>query len=194
MKVIYHTDQKVPVKYWDANGRVPFAENTFEQARKVATLPFIHKHVALMPDAHLGKGATIGSVIPTKKAIIPAAVGVDLGCGMMAVQTSLVANDLPDSLGFVRAEIEKRIPHGRSANGGSGDQEPCAVEVGPLEVLLEVGLKPNDATEFDAWLNQTDANVVLTLTSPHFVNGRNPYSVSHRLPTAWRVEMGSAVS
>ena len=70
--------------------------------------------------------------------------------------------------------------------GGSGDQEPCAVEVGPLEVLLEIGLKPEDATEFDAWLNQSGANVVLTLTSPHFVNGSTPYSVSHRLPTAWR--------
>jgi hypothetical protein len=70
--------------------------------------------------------------------------------------------------------------------GGSGDQEPCAVEVGPLEVLLEVALKPDDATEFDAWLDQTDANLVLTLTSPHFVNGATPYSASFRLPTAWR--------
>ena len=123
MKVIYgDPGQHVPVKYWDADGRVPFAENTFEQAKKVATLPFIHKHVALMPDAHLGKGATIGSVIPTKKAIIPAAVGVDLGCGMMAVKTSLVANDLPDSLGHVRGMIEASIPHGRTANGGSGDE------------------------------------------------------------------------
>jgi len=123
MKVIYDPEtMKVPVKYWDANGRVPFAENTFEQAKKVATLPFIHKHVALMPDAHLGKGATIGSVIPTKKAIIPAAVGVDLGCGMMAVHTSLTAEDLPDSLGHVRAAIEKNIPHGRTAHGGSGDR------------------------------------------------------------------------
>ena len=123
MKVIYDTaTQKVPVKYWDANGRVPFAENTFEQAKKVATMPFIHKHVALMPDAHLGKGATIGSVIPTKGAIIPAAVGVDLGCGMMAVHTDLTANDLPDSLGHVRAAIEKAVPHGRTANGGPGDR------------------------------------------------------------------------
>jgi len=122
MKIIYGKDQAVPVKYWDADGRVPFAENTFEQAKKVSTLPFIHKHVALMPDAHLGKGATIGSVIPTKKAIIPAAVGVDLGCGMMALHTSLTANDLPDSLGYVRAAIEKAIPHGRSARGGAGDQ------------------------------------------------------------------------
>ena len=98
MKVIYDPEtMHVPVKYWDANGRVPFAENTFEQAKKVATLPFIHKHVALMPDAHLGKGATIGSVIPSKGAIIPAAVGVDLGCGMMAVHNSLTAEDLPDS-------------------------------------------------------------------------------------------------
>lgn len=70
--------------------------------------------------------------------------------------------------------------------GGSGDQEPCAVEVGPLEVLLEIGLKPDDGDEFDAWIDQTDGNVVLTLTSPHFVNGSTPYSASFRLPAAWR--------
>ena len=67
-----------------------------------------------MPDVHLGKGATIGSVVPTIGAVIPAAVGVDIGCGMMAVRTSLVANDLPDSLSGVRAAIEKAVPHGRS--------------------------------------------------------------------------------
>jgi hypothetical protein len=73
-----------------------------DQARKqldnMASMPFIHKHVAIMPDCHWGMGATVGSVIPTKGAIIPAAVGVDIGCGMMAVRTSLTASDLPDNL------------------------------------------------------------------------------------------------
>ena len=74
-----------------------------------------------MPDVHLGYGATVGSVIPTDKAIIPAAVGVDIGCGMMAARTSLTANDLPDSLRKVRRAIERQVPHGRSKHGGAGD-------------------------------------------------------------------------
>jgi tRNA-splicing ligase RtcB len=97
-----------------------------DQARKqldnIASMPFIHKHVAIMPDCHWGMGATVGSVIPTKGAIIPAAVGVDIGCGMMAVRTSLTASDLPDNLFGVRTEIEKRVPHGRTDNGGDNDR------------------------------------------------------------------------
>jgi len=97
-----------------------------DQARKqldnIAAMPFIHKHVAIMPDVHWGMGATVGSVIPTKGAIIPAAVGVDIGCGMMAVRTSLVASDLPDNLHGIRTAIEQRIPHGRTDNGGDNDR------------------------------------------------------------------------
>ena len=77
--------------------------------------------VAIMPDVHWGM-ATIGSVIPTFEAIIPAAVGVDIGCGMMAVQTTLTASDLPDNLGGLRSDIERAVPHGRSSNGRSGDR------------------------------------------------------------------------
>ncbi len=102
------------VKSWTRG--VTFDDNAREQVRNLASMPFIHKHIAIMPDVHLGKGATIGSVIPTIGAIIPAAVGVDLGCGMMAVKTSLNANDLPDSLIHLRHEIEKNVPHGRSVN------------------------------------------------------------------------------
>ena len=75
-------------------------------------LPFIHKHVAAMPDCHLGKGATVGSVIPTKGAIIPAAVGVDIGCGMMAWKLTLTASQLPDNLAKIRSDIERAVPHG----------------------------------------------------------------------------------
>src|ERR1035437_3546947 len=70
------------------------ADNALEQARRTAAMPFIFPHVALMPDAHLGKGATVGSVIPTLGAIIPAAVGVDIGCGMIAVRTQFTAEDM----------------------------------------------------------------------------------------------------
>ncbi|MFX8605122.1 RtcB family protein, partial [Acinetobacter baumannii] len=77
-----------------------------------ASLPFIFRHVAVMPDVHFGLGATVGSVIPTRGAIIPAAVGVDIGCGMMAWQLTLGAKDLPDSLSAIRADIERAVPHG----------------------------------------------------------------------------------
>ena len=100
------------VKMWTRG--VPVEEAARAQLLNVAKMPFVHKWVAVMPDVHLGVGATIGSVIPTAKAIIPAAVGVDLGCGMMAVRTSLAASDLPDSLAAARSAIEAAVPHGRA--------------------------------------------------------------------------------
>jgi tRNA-splicing ligase RtcB len=85
--------------------------NTREQAEKTATMPFIWPHLALMPDAHLGKGATVGSVIPTLGAIMPAAVGVDIGCGMIAVRTQFTADDMRSRhLGTLREAIERAIP------------------------------------------------------------------------------------
>src|SRR5690554_5845103 len=80
-------------------------DKTAEQARRSSELPFIYKHVALMPDAHFGYGATVGSVIPTKGAIIPSAVGVDIGCGMIANRLELTANDLPDDLSILHSRI-----------------------------------------------------------------------------------------
>jgi len=113
-----HDGSRVPVKVWtdeiDSNARI--------QLFTMSQLPFVHKHIAAMPDVHWGMGATIGSVIPTKGAIVPAAVGVDLGCGMMAIRTSLTANDLPDNLHTLRTHIESQIPHGRTNNGGKGDR------------------------------------------------------------------------
>ncbi|HHL18761.1 MAG TPA: RtcB family protein [Thiothrix sp.] len=109
-----------PIKSWTRG--VPFDENSKQQLMNIAKMPFIHKWVAAMPDVHLGKGATIGSVIPTTGAIIPAAVGVDLGCGMMAVKTSLKAGQLPDSLLGIRHAIEKAVPHGRSKRRGRRDK------------------------------------------------------------------------
>jgi len=98
------------VKMWTRG--VPVDEMAKEQLTNMARLPFVHSHLAVMPDVHVGKGATVGSVIATKGAIVPAAVGVDIGCGMMAVQTTLKASDLPDSLSALRARIERAVPHG----------------------------------------------------------------------------------
>lgn len=91
------------------------------QAERISRMPFIHSHVALMPDVHLGKGATVGSVIATDGAIIPAAVGVDIGCGMIAVETNLEERELPDSLDSLRDEIEHRIPTGIGKAGQNDD-------------------------------------------------------------------------
>jgi len=101
---------------------VPVEAKARQQLENIASLPFVHKWVAAMPDVHLGKGATVGSVIPTDGAIIPAAVGVDIGCGMMAVQTSLRAEHLPDDLSALRTAIEAAVPHGRTSHGGRGDR------------------------------------------------------------------------
>lgn len=118
----YETLQEggVPVKCWTRD--LPFEEAARQQVLNISRLPFIHKWVAVMPDVHLGKGATIGSVVPTVGAVVPAAVGVDIGCGMMAVRTSLVASDLPDHLGGIRSAIEAAVPHGRSSGRGKRDK------------------------------------------------------------------------
>lgn len=116
MTVIKTDAMKVPLKMWDGAG---IAENAIQQMRNVASLPFVYRHAALMADAHLGIGGCVGAVVATKKAIVPALVGVDLGCGMMAVQTSLKAEDLPDTLAPLRAEIERAIPVGGPGVHGS---------------------------------------------------------------------------
>ena len=109
-----HPTHGAPLKLWDSAGA--FEAGAMQQLRNVASLPFIAGHVAGMPDVHWGMGATVGSVIATRSAIVPAAVGVDIGCGMMAVRTTLTANDLPDSLGAIRAEIERAVPKGFESN------------------------------------------------------------------------------
>jgi tRNA-splicing ligase RtcB (3'-phosphate/5'-hydroxy nucleic acid ligase) len=117
---VINVEGGAPIRAWTIG--VPFEAEARAQVERMARLPFIHRHVAVMPDVHLGKGATVGSVIATKAAIIPAAVGVDIGCGMMAVRTSLRAATLPDNLRGVRAAIEAAVPHGRTDNGGRNDR------------------------------------------------------------------------
>jgi len=108
-----------PVKAWVKG--VPVEKDATDQLLSLAKLPIVHSHVAAMPDMHLGKGACVGCVVATVDAIIPSAVGVDIGCGMMAVRTTLSAKQLPDSLKNLRRAIEQAVPHGRTNQGGKGD-------------------------------------------------------------------------
>jgi len=109
------------IKAWKRG--VPFDDNTIEQLKKTAQLPFIFKHIAAMPDAHLGSGSTIGTVMPTLGAVCPAAVGVDIGCGMFAQHLQITKQDLLNrGLPEIRAAIEKAVPHGRTNDGGEGDR------------------------------------------------------------------------
>ena len=98
----------VPVKIFTND----IDNESIEQLKKMAQLQFVYSHIAVMPDVHVGKGATVGSVIPTKHAIIPAAVGVDIGCGMNAIRLNLKASQLPDNLSSLRNAIERKVPVG----------------------------------------------------------------------------------
>lgn len=98
----------VPVKIFTTD----IDSESIEQLKKMAQLQFVYSHIAVMPDVHVGKGATVGSVIPTKSAIIPAAVGVDIGCGMNAIRLNLKASQLPDNLAPLRHAIERKVPVG----------------------------------------------------------------------------------
>jgi tRNA-splicing ligase RtcB len=118
--ILFRYDSEVPIKAWVRG--VQMEDEAQKQLLNIASMPIVHHHVAAMPDVHWGMGATVGSVIPTKGAIIPAAVGVDIGCGMMAMKTSLTGGDLPVSLKAIRDAIERAVPHGRTNNGGPGDR------------------------------------------------------------------------
>ena len=133
----------VPLKMWTKG--VPVEDEARRQLQNAARLPVVFRHIAAMPDVHLGIGATVGSVIPTFKAIIPAAVGVDIGCGMMAAKTTLRAEDLPDNLGPLRAAIERSVPHGRSPKGwrrdeGAWENPPQTVDRAWAELAPEFDL------------------------------------------------------
>src|SRR5512134_1964301 len=106
---------RVPVKVWTDD----IEHEALQQLINVSQLPIVHSHVAAMPDVHAGIGATVGSVIPTRGAIIPAAVGVDIGCGMNAVRLSLTAADLPDNLHRIRSAIERAVPIGFAQHAAS---------------------------------------------------------------------------
>ena len=111
---IEHQGQ-VPIKAWTKG--VPFEDAAIAQLNNIAQMSLVHSHIAVMPDVHMGKGATIGSVIPSVDAVIPAAVGVDIGCGMVATKTTLTASQLPDNLAAIRHAFEAAVPHGRTGRG-----------------------------------------------------------------------------
>lgn len=142
MQVIHEEGQR-PIKIWTDN----VEDAAMQQLKNVAGLPFIHKNgVAAMPDVHWGFGASIGTVIATQGAIIPSAVGVDIGCGMNAVRTSLTASDLPDSLADIRHSIERGVPL-----GAGGKHQNTMPRMSPKmhtrmgEVLFHTGISTKNA-------------------------------------------------
>ncbi|MBL8498522.1 RtcB family protein [Nitrosomonas sp. JL21] len=159
-----------PIKMWTYG--VPVEDDARQQLINIAGLPFIYRHLAVMPDVHLGKGSTIGSVIPTQGAIIPAAVGVDIGCGMMAARTTLVAADLPDELFGLRSAIEQAVPHGRVVKRGRRDKGAWETPPEPVNAAW-AGLLPGfkRITEKYPRLKDTNHHIHLgTLgTGNHFI-------------------------
>lgn len=146
-------NQRVPVKIWTDD----VDERSLEQLSNIAAMPFVHHHVAAMPDVHLGIGATIGSVIATHKAIIPAAVGVDIGCGMVAARLSLTANDIDErSLRKVFDQISHDVPVGRAQHA---DEQVLADVVRPFEPGLMSLTERHPQLlkafgKFSKWVNQ----------------------------------------
>ncbi|HXP01313.1 MAG TPA: RtcB family protein [Luteibacter sp.] len=130
-----------PIKLWTRG--VPLEDEARQQLINIAKLPFVHGWLAVMPDVHLGKGATVGSVVPTIGAIVPAAVGVDIGCGMIATRTTLTASDLPDDLRDLRHAIEAAVPHGRTLgkrDKGAWATPPAATVDGWRELQQDFSL------------------------------------------------------
>lgn len=118
IQTTFKDEGSAPVKIWTTD----IEASALQQLHNMATLPFIHKHIAVMPDVHWGMGSTVGSVIPTIRAIVPASVGVDIGCGMVAAKLNIRPDQLPDNLHGVRTALEAAIPHGRTDNGAANDR------------------------------------------------------------------------
>lgn len=137
-ELLHAEGSATPIKGWVRG--VPLEDQAHAQLRNIASIPFVGPWVAVMPDVHLGKGATVGSVIPTRGAIIPAAVGVDIGCGMAAVRTTLRAGDLPDNLAQLRSSIERGVPVGNGP-GGEHRKLPDSHETRIAESGLHAGLE-----------------------------------------------------
>ena len=161
---------RVAIKAWTRG--VPIEAQARQQLANIARMPFIHGWVAVMPDVHWGIGATVGSVIPTRGAIIPAAVGVDIGCGMMAVRTSMTASDLPEDLSQLRANIERAVPHGRTDNGGRNDRgswrDPPA-EAAAAFAEMEQGLRRIAAKHPEVAKAKNAAQLGTLGTGNHFI-------------------------
>lgn len=143
----------VPVKIFTET----VEKSAYRQLLNMSKLPIIHSHIAAMPDVHYGLGATVGSVIPTRAAIIPAAVGVDIGCGMNAIRLSLSAGQLPDNLRALRLAIERDIPVGFNMHKSDRvpDSTVRALSGGLMRILdKHPKLKPNKAKPYQTWIRQ----------------------------------------
>ena len=161
---------RVPIKAWTRG--LEIEESARKQLENISRLPIVFRHVAVMPDVHFGIGATVGSVVPTENAIIPAAVGVDIGCGMVAVETSLDASLLPDNLKSLRTAIERAVPHGRTANGGRGDRGAWhKVPKGPERAWQALSAEYKELVDKHPRIGQgNDLNHLGTLgTGNHFI-------------------------
>ena len=175
-----------PVKLWTPLREVE--SQALDQLRNIANLPFIFRHVAAMPDVHLGKGATVGSVIAMKAAVVPAAVGVDIGCGMAAVKTNLTSHDFGDgALAKLRRSIERSVPVGfnshkapteaamkwAAAHRGAGLSDKNVCQLGTLgggNHFIEICLDGDDAV----WimLHSGSRNLGNTLAEVHIRNAK----------------------
>ena len=146
------TKGKSPVLVWTDE----VESSAHDQLARMANLPIVHSHIAVMPDVHMGKGATVGSVIPTRAAIVPAAVGVDIGCGMCAVRTSLTAEQLPESLREVRNQIERDVPVGfdMHSNRRVRARAAAVVEPGLKQILDRHPGIASKSRNRDAWARQ----------------------------------------
>lgn len=147
------TKGKVPVKIYTDE----IEPEAMQQLYNMAQLPFIYSHIAVMPDVHMGKGATVGSVIPTRQAIIPAAVGVDIGCGMNALRLSIKAHDLPDNLRSLRLFIEEAIPVGFNMHKQDRARQSTVIGLsGGLAHILDKHPKINamQRKPYETWVRQ----------------------------------------
>lgn len=134
----------VPIKIWINDMWTNLEPQALEQVKKVSRLPFVYKHVALMPDAHLGKGACVGSVIASDGAVVPALVGVDIGCGMFAAKTNINAGHLPDSLKNLRLAIESVVPVGHQCHTSGKNFEKSKMDPKDLSVYDQLDRRVQD--------------------------------------------------
>jgi tRNA-splicing ligase RtcB len=160
--------KNVPIKLWTELGSVePVA---LDQLKNIAALPWVFKHVAVMPDVHYGKGATVGSVIAMKDAVSPAAVGVDIGCGMAAVKTNLSASDLPESLTAIRSAIEAAIPVGFNSH-----KEPVVTDFKYTRVKNLISHRDEVLRDFDGITDRFQANRGKVLNQAGTLGGGNHF-------------------
>ncbi|HJR75264.1 MAG TPA: RtcB family protein [Luteimonas sp.] len=165
-EMLHAEGSDTPIKGWVRG--VPLEEQAHAQLRNIASIPFVGPWVAVMPDVHLGKGATVGSVIPTRGAIVPAAVGVDIGCGMAAVRTTLRAKDLPDSLAQLRSSIERSVPVGNGP-GGEHRRLPDSHETRLAQSGLMAGLEAIKAKHRKIRTDKIDRQIGTLGGGNHFI-------------------------